>query len=213
MTLTLAAGNPTLADRVFSRRLATDIVLVAAGAALVSLLAQVTIPLPFVPITGQTMAVLIVGATLGATRGGLSLALYLVLGLFLPVYSPQDDGSHKPGFDVIVGPTGGYIFGFILSAVLVGWLAQRQWDRKILKVIVTFLAGSAATFAIGLPWLGVWFGANGIQNDVPFVLEQGLYPFIIGGIIKALLAAGIIRLSWFAVQKLDAHADEADALK
>jgi biotin transport system substrate-specific component len=213
MTLTLATGRPTLADRVFSRKLVTDIVLVAAGAALVALAAQLTIPLPYVPITGQTMAVLIVGASLGATRGGLSLALYLVLGLFLPVYSPQDDGTHKAGFEVLTGATGGYIFGFILSAVLVGWLAQRQWDRKILKVIVTFIAGSAATFAIGLPWLGVWFGANGIQNDVPFVLEQGLYPFLLGGLIKALLAAGIIRLSWFGVQRLDARADEVDSQK
>jgi biotin transport system substrate-specific component len=212
MTLTLAVGRPTIADRVFSRKLVTDIVLVAAGAALVSLAAQLTIPLPFVPITGQTMAVLIVGASLGASRGGLSLALYALMGFVgLPVFSPQDDGSHLTGMAALGGSTGGYIIGFILSAVLTGWLAQREWDRKILKAIATFLAGTAATFAIGLPWLAVWLGANGYANDLNAVLSAGLYPFIVAGIVKALIAAGVIRLSWFAVQAVDKNAADADA--
>ena len=211
-SLTLAYGQPTLADRVFSRTLVTDIVLVAAGAALVSLAAQLTIPLPYVPITGQTLAVLLVGASLGAARGSLSLTLYAILGLIgLPVFAPEDDGSHVTGFAALSGASFGYILGFILSAALIGWLAQRQWERKILGGLAAFAAGTLATFAVGLPWLAVWFGINGLPTDLLFVLEQGLFPFLIGGAIKAIIGAGLIRLAWFGVKRADDRAAKADA--
>jgi biotin transport system substrate-specific component len=212
MTLTLAVGQPTLADRVFSRKLVTDVVLVASGAALVSLAAQLTIPLPFVPITAQTLAVLLVGASLGAARGGLSLAFYAVLGLVgLPVFAPEDDGSHVTGLTALGSSSFGYVLGFILSAVLIGWLAQRQWDRKILGGLAAFAAGTLATFAIGLPWLAVWFGAHGLPTDLNFVLSNGFYPFLIGGAIKAAVGAGLIRLAWVGVKRADARAKQADA--
>lgn len=202
MTLTLAVGRPTLADRIFSRKLVTDIALVASGAALVSLLAQVTIPMYPVPMTGQTLAVLLVGATLGAVRGIISLSLYAVVGIVgLPVFS--DGGS---GLGVISGPTGGYIIGFILSAGLVGWLAQRQWDHRILGGIAAFLAGTVATFAIGLPWLSAVLNLSLEQT-----LNAGLYPFILGGLVKAAAGAGIIRLAWLGVKRADERAAAADA--
>ena len=211
-TLTLAYGRPTLADRIFTRKLVTDVVLVAAGAALVSLLAQLTIPLPLVPITGQTLGVLLVGATLGAARGGISLALYAVLGLIgLPVYAPEDDGSHVTGLTALGTPSFGYIIGFILSAVLIGWLAQRQWDRKILGGLAAFAAGTLATFAIGLPWLAAWLGNAGYPNDLQSVLVSGFYPFLIGGVIKAAIGAGLIRLAWVGVKRADERARKADA--
>lgn len=192
--LTLAIGRPTLADRVFSHSFATDAVLIAAGAALTSIAAQLAVPLWPVPITGQTLAVLIVGSSLGALRGSLSMVLYAVLGIIgLPVFS---DGSH--GFNVIAGPTGGYIIGFIFAAALTGWLAQRAWDHKILGAIASFAAGTVITFAVGLPWLAVSLGLNLEQT-----LAAGLYPFIIGGIVKALLAAGFIRLAWFGIKRVD----------
>jgi biotin transport system substrate-specific component len=185
-TLTLAPGRPTLADRIFTPSLATDVVLVAAGAALTAVAAQLTVPLWPVPITGQTLAVLIVGSTLGAVRGSLSMVLYAVLGVIgLPVFS---DASH--GFGVIAGPTGGYIVGFIFAAALTGWLAQRSWDHKILGAIASFSAGTVVTFAFGLPWL-----------NLEQTLAAGLYPFIVGGIVKALLAAGFIRLAWFGINR------------
>src|SRR3954467_14397975 len=116
-SLTLAAGRPTLADRVFTRRLTTDVVLVAAGALLTSVLAQIAIPLWPVPITMQTFAVLFVGATLGASRGALSLALYAALGLSgFPVFAPNADHSHTTGLAAILGPTGGFIIAFVLAA-------------------------------------------------------------------------------------------------
>ena len=202
MTLTLAVGRPTLADRIFSRKLATDIVLVASGAALVSLFAQLTVPMYPVPMTGQTLAVLLVGATLGAVRGIVSLSLYAVLGIVgLPVFSDASSG-----FGVVAGPTGGYIIGFILSAGLVGWLAQRQWDHRILGAGAAFLAGTVATFAVGLPWLAVVLGL-----DLTQTLNGGLWPFVVGGLVKAALGAGIIRLAWHGVKRADERAKLADS--
>ncbi|MCU1557890.1 MAG: biotin transporter BioY [Microbacteriaceae bacterium] len=192
--LTLAPGRPTLADRLFSRSIVMDVILVAAGAALTAIAAQLAVPLWPVPITGQTLAVLIVGSTLGAVRGALSMVLYAVLGIVgLPVFS---DASH--GFGVIAGPTGGYIVGFIFAAALTGWLAQRSWDHKLLGAVASFAAGTVVTFAIGLPWLALSLGLTLEQT-----LAAGLYPFIIGGIVKALLAAAFIRLAWFGVNRAD----------
>jgi biotin transport system substrate-specific component len=194
-TLTLATGRPTLADRIFSRSLATDAVLIAAGAGVTAIAAQVVVPLYPVPITGQTAAVLIVGATLGATRGALSMVLYAALGLFLPVYS---EGSQ--GIEVILGPTGGYIVGFIFAAALTGYLSQRQWDHRLLGGIAAFLAGTAVTFAVGLPWLSVALGLDFAQT-----LQGGLYPFIVGGIVKAVFAAAVMRLVWMGLHRSDAR--------
>ena len=207
-TLAPNLRRTVLADRVFPRTLVMDIVLVVAGAAIVTILAQVSINLKPVPITGQTLAVLLVGSTLGWARGGLALVLYAVLGLVgLPVYAPQDDGSHLTGLLALAAPSFGYIIGFIPSAALVGWLAERQWDRKILKAIVTFVAGSVVVFAIGLPWLAVV-----LHTDLPTTLQYGLYPFIIGGIIKAAIAAGLLPLAWWGADRIaKKRAEDADA--
>jgi biotin transport system substrate-specific component len=189
-----AAPRLVLADRVLGRSLPLDIVLVAAGAALTALLAQIAVPLYPVPITGQTLAVLLVGATLGAARGALSLALYAVLGIVgLPVFSDYGSGVH-----VILGPTGGYIIGFIVSAGLVGWLSERAWERQILKALATFAAGTLVVFAVGLPWLAVALGLDLMQT-----LNGGLFPFLIGGAIKALIAAGLLPLAWWGADRLE----------
>jgi biotin transport system substrate-specific component len=186
-TLSLPVGRPTLADRLITRSVLTDVMLVAGGAAFTGLLAQVAIPLWPVPITGQTLAVLLVGSTLGALRGVLAMVAYAVLGIVgVPWFSDASSG-----LQVIAGPTGGYIIGFIIAAGLTGWLAQRQWDRRVFGAFASFMAGTVVTFAVGLPWLAASLGLTLQQT-----LEAGLYPFIIGGIIKALLAAGIIPLAW-----------------
>jgi biotin transport system substrate-specific component len=182
-----ALSRPTLADRLVSRSILTDVMLVAGGAAFTGLLAQVFIPIQPVPITGQTLAVLLVGSTLGAWRGAASMVLYLVLGMAgVPWFS---EGAH--GVDVVLGASGGYIVGFIAAAALTGWIAERQWDQRVLGAIVSFTAGTVVVFAIGMTWLAV---AGGF--DLNETLLYGLYPFIPGGIIKALLAAGIIPLAW-----------------
>jgi biotin transport system substrate-specific component len=188
-----AAPRLVLADRIIPRHLVTDITLVVLGAALVGGFAQLYVPLWPVPVTGQTLAVLLVGATLGAVRGALAMVVYAVVGIVgVPWFSEADSG-----WQVIAGPTGGYIIGFVLSAFLVGWLSERQWDRKVLKALALVLGGSVAVFAIGLPWLSFVLG-----TDLATTLEYGLWPFIIGGLIKALLAAGLLPLAWWGAEKL-----------
>lgn len=200
-SLTLAAGRPTLADRVVARGLATDLVFIAAGAGLTAAAAQIAVPLWPVPVTGQTLAVLLVGVFLGATRAALSLTLYAVLGIVgLPVFSDASSG-----WSVIAGPTGGYIIGFIFAAAFTGWLAQRQWDRTPLWALLAFLLGSVIPFAFGLPWLAAALGNLGLANDLDSVLSAGFYPFIVGGVVKALLGAGIISLAWWGVRRRDAQ--------
>lgn len=199
-----ASPRLVLADRVFGRSLALDIVLVVAGAALTAVLAQVTIPMYPVPITGQTLAVLLVGATLGWARGAASLGLYLVLGLVgLPVYAPQDDGSHLTGLAALAAPSFGYIVGFVFAAAAIGWLSERTWDRHVLKALATFVGGSLIVFALGLPWLGAVTGGTFAQ-----VLEWGLIPFIPGGIIKALIAAALLPLAWWGAGRLEKYRAE-----
>ncbi|MFP5290365.1 MAG: biotin transporter BioY [Actinomycetes bacterium] len=200
--MTLATALParsTLVDRVIPRTLVTDAALVIAGTALVAALAQVAIPLWPVPVTGQTLAVLLVGASLGAARGAASLGLYALLGAIgLPIYS--DAAS---GWSVLVGPTGGYIIGFVLSAAIVGWAAERRWDRGWLKAAVTFIGGSLVVFAVGLPWLSYSLGGFGLPNDLQSTLVAGFYPFIIGGLIKAGIAAALLPAIWKAVERRD----------
>ena len=195
----LGSTRLVLADRVFPRTWVLDIVLVVAGAALTAVLAQVIVPLQPVPITGQTLAVLLVGATLGWARGAAALGLYLVLGLVgLPVYAPLDDGSHLTGLLAVAAPSFGYVIGFIPAAAIVGWLSERSWDRNVLKALATFIGGSVVVFAFGLPWLAVVLDATFMQT-----LEWGLFPFIIGGLIKAAIAAGLLPLAWWGASRLE----------
>ena len=193
-TLSLAPRRPVLADRVLPRSLAVDAGLVLAGAALTAGLAQVAIPLWPVPITGQTLAVLLVGASLGATRGAISMVVYALAGLVgLPVYS-----DHTAGAAVLLGPTGGYILGFVLAAAFTGLLAERRWERRFLAGMLAFVAGSVVVFLVGLPWLKVSLGLTWSQT-----LADGLYPFIIGGVIKAVIAAMVLRGAWALVARAD----------
>jgi biotin transport system substrate-specific component len=188
-----APSRLVLADRVFPRHLVVDITLVVLGAAFVGGLAQLYVPLWPVPVTGQTLAVLLVGASLGAARGALALAVYAAFGIIgVPWFS---EGS--AGLDVIAGPTGGYIIGFIASAALVGWLSEREWDRKIFKALATFAGGTLVVFAFGLPWLAWSLGIG-----VDLTLEYGLWPFVIGGAIKAIIAAALLPLAWFGADRL-----------
>lgn len=196
-TVTLAVGRPTLADRVFGRTLIVDLVLIAAGAALVAILAQLAVPMWPVPITGQTLGVMLVGATLGALRGALSMGLYFVMGVAgLPVFSDAESG-----WQAIASPSGGYIVGFILAAAITGLLAQRAWDRRPLLGFLAFGLGTLSTFAVGLPWLAISLGQLGLPNDLGTVLMQGFVPFIAGGIVKSAVGAGLIGLGWWALRR------------
>ena len=191
---TFTAPYPTLADHTIGRRSAlTSAVLVAGGAGLVGLAAQIAVPLWPVPITGQTLAVLLVGSTLGAARGAAALVLYAVAGILgVPWFSEASSG-----IGVVAGPTGGYIVGFIAAAALSGWLAQRRWDRRFARALPAFIAATALPFVFGLPWLAVSLGL-----DPNAALQAGLYPFLVGGMIKAVLAAALLPFCWFGLARL-----------
>lgn len=186
----------TLRLAVFPRTgLLADAILVLAGTGLVAAAAQVSIPLPFtpVPITGQTFAVVLVGASLGATRGTSSLLLYLLLGMAgAPIYADQ-----QSGWDVVSGPTGGYIVGFVLAAALTGYLAERRWDRKLSSAIAAMLTGNVLIYLVGLPWLAVDLGTN-----LDKTLEFGLYPFVPGDVFKLYLAAALLPTAWKVVERV-----------
>jgi biotin transport system substrate-specific component len=169
-----------------------DVLLVLAGSALIALSAQVAVPLPFspVPVTGQTFAVLLVGAALGATRGAAAVLAYLAEGAAgLPVFA---GGFAGPAF--LLGPTGGYLFGFLPAAWISGALAERGWDRHFLGTLAAMTLGDLAIFAVGVPWLA-WF--VGPENAVAF----GLAPFVAGNIAKIVLAAGALPLAWACVRR------------
>ena len=199
-----AARFGTIADRLVTRsesRAATltwDLVLVLAGTALVSLLAQVSIPWYPVPFTGQTLAVLLVGGMLGAWRGALSLALYFAIGaLGAPIFSDQ-----AGGWDIITGATGGYIIGFILAAAVVGWLAERGADRRVVPMIGVLLLGSVLIYAIGVPWLANWAPAgDGVKFGWSQAYEFGVQPFILGDLIKLAVAASLLPAGWALLQR------------
>lgn len=173
-----------------------------AGSVLIAGLAQVRIHLGFtpVPITGQTLGVLLVGASFGPALGVATVALYLLEGVVgLPVFAAQADGSHLTGTAVLAfsSATGGYLFGFAFAAGLVGWLARRGWDRSFRSAIGAMLLGEVVVYAVGLPWLKHALpGPTGAPASWEFTFEQGLYPFVIGDTIKLLLAAGLLPGAW-----------------
>jgi biotin transport system substrate-specific component len=174
--------------------LLTDTLLVLAGTAIVSIAAQISISLPFtpVPVTGQTFAVLLVGASLGAVRGTSSLLLYLLLGIAgAPIYA-----DHKHGWDVIVSASGGYIVGFVIAAALTGYLAERRhWDRKFSSAVSAMLTGNVIIYLVGLPWLAVVLNTN-----LEKTLEYGLYPFVPGDVFKLYIAAALLPGAWRVVK-------------
>lgn len=159
-------------------------VVTAFSAAIIAVLAQITIPLPLVPITGQTLAVGLVVTILGIKYGTLSVLLYILLGAIgLPVFS-----AFSGGLGILIGPTGGYIIGFLVQAFLMG-LYMDQFNKTYFHAIIANLFGMIVTLAFGATWLK-------ILGDLSWTaaLMSGVVPFIIVGVIKAILAAwlGII---------------------
>ncbi len=173
--------------------LALDIALVVGGTAFIYLMTQVKISLlPFtpVPITLQTLAVLTVGGALGWLRGGTSVLLYWALAL-AGTPNVSATGATGPELFYASAPTGGYLIGWLFAAVLVGWLCEKGWDRSFGSSIGAMLLGSIAIYAVGVPWLG-----NALGLDAATALEKGLYPFVIGDVLKLLVAAGLLPIAW-----------------
>jgi biotin transport system substrate-specific component len=170
-------------------------VLVISGALLTALFAQISINVPGspVPITGQTLAVGLVGATLGMRRGIASLALYAVLGLFLPFYA---DGSS--GWHVVWGASGGYIIGFIFAAGFIGWMAEHGADRNVFLAFLAFVGGQLLIFAFGLAGLKIAVG-----ESWSWTIHNGFTIFIVGGLVKAAIGAVALPSAWRLVRRFE----------
>lgn len=189
MSLQLTA-KPTLIDRIIPQSFATNVALILGGAVLTAIAAQIAIPMWPVPITGQTFAVLLVGAVLGASRAALSMLTYFSLGAAgLPVFTGAVAG-------ITFGTTFGYLVGFIAAAALVGWLGQSGWHKKVLGVLASFAIGNAVIYLFGLVWLSFALGNLNLSNDVASVIAAGLIPFLVGDAIKMILAATALPLAW-----------------
>lgn len=181
-------GNVTYADVLRpcqpSRAVLYDIVLIVGGSLLIGLCAQISIGWP-VPVTGQTFAVLMIGALYGARRGSLCVLAYIAAGAAgLPVFA-----LGRAGLGVLSGPTGGYLAGFIAAAYITGFLAERGWDRRVGTTVLAMVLGNIAIYAFGLLWLSCIVGTER-------VLAVGLYPFVVGDLLKIVLAAVVLPSGW-----------------
>ncbi len=162
-----------------------DLALAVAGSMLIALLARLEIPLQPVPITGQTFGVLLVGALLGSRLGAAATLTYLGWGAIgLPVFAGGSSGVAR-----LVGPTGGYLVGFVVAAFMVGWLSERGWDRRVLTTAMAMLLGTILIYLPGIAWLSRFVGWDR-------VLQLGLIPFLIGDLLKVALAALALPAGW-----------------
>jgi biotin transport system substrate-specific component len=178
----------TVAERLNTR--VRDAILVASGALFVYLTSLVVVPHDPIPWTGQTFGVLMVGGALGLRRGLLAVALYVLLGYVgLPFFA-----EGKSGASVILGPSGGYLIGFIVAAAVVGRLAELGWDRRFGGAIGMMLIGSVIIYAIGLPWLAVTK-----DYTLSATIAAGLTPFILWDAIKLAVAAGVFPVAWWLI--------------
>ena len=166
-------------------------VLMLLGSLFLAICAQLYVPLQPVPITMQTFGVLLLGMVFGSRLGAATIALYLLEGAAgLPVFA-----EFKAGLPVLFGPTGGYLFGFVIAAWLVGSLAERGWDRRVLTTALAMLFGNIVLYVPGLIWLAGFVGAEN-------TLAAGFAPFWIGDLLKIALAAGLLPSAWWLTRRM-----------
>ena len=190
--------HPTLAAELWRGRgpaLARPLILAVVGSLLLTLSAKAQIPFYPVPFTMQTLVVLLIGFAYGWKLGALTVLLYLLQGAAgLPVFA----GTPEKGIGVayMLGTTGGYLTGFVFAAATCGWLAEKGWDRRIITTCAAMLIGNAIIYACGLLWLGTLLGW-----DKP-LLAWGMYPFLLGDLLKIALAMVVLPAAWKAIKQL-----------
>jgi biotin transport system substrate-specific component len=163
-------------------------ILMIAGTALLTLSAKIQVPFPPVPMTMQTLVVLLIGAAYGSRLGAATVALYLAEGaLGLPVFANTPPAAAGPLY--LAGPTGGFLAGFVAAAALVGALAERGWDRPLARLVPLMVIGHAVIFVFGLAWLAVWFGPAKAW-------AIGAAPFLLATLLKTALAAAVMQAGW-----------------
>jgi biotin transport system substrate-specific component len=163
-------------------------ILMVAGTALLTLSAKVQVPFYPVPMTMQTLVVLVLGAAYGWRLGGATVALYLLEGAAgLPVFAGTPPAV--AGLAYLAGPTGGFLLGFVAAAMLTGWMAERGWDRSLLRVVVMMTLGHAAIFAFGLAWLTTLM-------PLAKAWAVGAAPFVAATLLKTALAVALMQAAW-----------------
>lgn len=170
---------------------AVKVFLIVIGSLLLAASAQIKIPLYPVPVTGQTLVVLLIGMVYGLRLGGITIAAYLLQGAIgLPVFA---GGAF--GIATLVGPTGGYLGGFLIAAVVMGFLAERGMGRNIISTIIAMIIGNAVIYVMGVSWLASFIGAEK-------ALAAGVLPFLYGDALKLVVAAGLMPVAWSIVKRL-----------
>lgn len=155
--------------------------------------AQIQIPVSPVPFTFQTLAVLLIGASYGAKRAGITMASYALVGLVgIPVFAGLSKGP-----EVLVGATGGFIIGFIFAAMLTGYLAERGWAKKPWKMFLNFAAGSALIYAFGVPVLAMF-----VFNSDLLTATQFMLPYLFWDALKAVIAGAFVPTAWALVKRV-----------
>jgi biotin transport system substrate-specific component len=186
---TLRRPRPLVLADLLPGTLVRDVALVVGAACFVGLLAQISLHLSFtpVPITGQTLGVLLAGTALGWRRAAAAMALYAVAGVAgVPWFAGHTSGYASASF--------GYVLGFFLAATLCGYLAERGADRSVLKSVPAMLAGEVVIYAVGMTWL-----ALDLHLGASATIADGLTPFLIGDAVKAAIAAGLLPAAWALV--------------
>ncbi|MFT5798019.1 MAG: biotin transport system substrate-specific component [Candidatus Azotimanducaceae bacterium] len=172
-----------------SMRLAKQAALVVLGIAVLAVAAKIKVPMWPVPITMGTFAVLSIGAAYGTRLGLVTIFGYMLIGaLGFDVFAGST--AEKFGLEYMIGGTGGYLVGYVLATVLLGYLARLGWDRSAPKMALAMVLGNALIYIPGLIWLGMLFGW-----DKP-ILAWGLTPFLVGDVVKLVLAAALFPAIW-----------------
>ena len=201
------APGTTLADHILPARssrsinLLRDGLLIVAFSLLMALSAHLSIFLPFtpVPITMQTLVLMLAGASLGSKRGALVMLLYLAEGAAgLPVFAKGG------GFIYLVGPTAGYLWSYPVAAFVVGWLCEKGLDRNFYTSILAMLPASLIIYAVGVTWLSVYGipTSHGIDHSLYAAFLGGMLPFIPGDLLKLCIAAGLLPAAWSIVRRV-----------
>jgi len=195
----MSLHSASLRATVFPRSTAlTQALFVMGGIGFISLLAQVAIPVPGspVPVTGQTLAVLLIGTTYGARLGLMTFATYLLAGVAgAPIFAPSG-ASANHGLDRLLGATGGYLFGMLVASFLLGYLADRKADQKFKTSFPALLLGDAVIFFFGLTWLHY-----SLELSWSATFAAGLTPFIFGEMLKIAITATSLPLVWRRISR------------
>ena len=189
----------SLLGMIASRSPLSLVIAMLAGSVLIASTAAITFRLPFspVPVTGQTFAILLLGATLGSRLGPATVLAYLAEGLVgLPVFAGGTNAwspSAVPGVPVVLGPTAGYLIGFVVAAFMAGWFCERGFDRRIAGVVISLGLADLAIYCVALPWLSRFVG-------IERVYTLGMQPFLLGDGLKIALAACVLPAAWRVVR-------------